>query len=91
MDGMVKIEVWVPADKADEVREAIDEIITPVTIAPGVLENFAERMNAVAEAQNRAAIINSQAMAQKRADLINAGYSQGATYAILAAAKADTT
>ena len=33
------------------------------------------------------AIINSPStMAQKRADLINAGYSQGAAYAILAAA-----
>jgi hypothetical protein len=27
--GLVRIEVWVPADKADEVRKAIDWVLTP--------------------------------------------------------------
>jgi hypothetical protein len=27
--GLVRIEVWVPADKADDVRKAIDWVLTP--------------------------------------------------------------
>jgi hypothetical protein len=27
--GLVRIEVWVPADKAEDVRKAIDLVLTP--------------------------------------------------------------
>lgn len=27
--GLVRLEIWVPADKADAVREAIGKIVTP--------------------------------------------------------------
>ena len=38
--GLVLVQEWVPADKAQDVRDAIDEIITPALISDETLSDI---------------------------------------------------
>ena len=52
--GLVLVQEWVPADKAQDVRDAIDEIITPALISDETLSDIRRNASKAAAAQTRA-------------------------------------
>ena len=53
---LVRLELWVPVDRADDVRQAVDEIITPVGVSD-------ETLAAIMRTSNKAMAAQSKAMA----------------------------
>ena len=52
--GLVRLELWVPADKEAEVREAVDEIITPPKVSDETLASIMRQSNKAAAAMSEA-------------------------------------
>ena len=52
--GLVRLELWVPADKEAEVRAVVDEIITPVRVSDETLAAIMRQTSKAAAAQNKA-------------------------------------
>ena len=52
--GLVRLELWVPADQEAEVREAVDEIITPVSLSDETFAAIMRQTSKAAAAQSKA-------------------------------------
>jgi len=53
--GLVRIEVWVPADRVAAVRDAIDEALYPPTVSADTLRAIRSASDKAARAQDEAA------------------------------------
>ena len=52
--GLVHLDKWVPADKLQDILDAIDEITTPINISDETMRGIMDSANKAADAQRRA-------------------------------------
>ena len=52
--GLVPLDKWVPADKLQDILDAIDEITTPINISDETMRGIMDSASKAAEAQRRA-------------------------------------
>lgn len=52
--GLVHLDKWVPADKLQDILDAIDEITTPINISDETMRGIMDSASKAADAQRRA-------------------------------------